>query len=142
MRRVLVSGGRLALSVWRSHAHNPAHGVLNAAIKARTGFDGFLPPFSYGDADVLESDVRAAGFASAEVVVHSMDVVFPDMPKFLSLSIVAASAVIPALQQVSESERAALSQAVEQDALPALAPFARDGALVTPMSASIAIARA
>jgi ubiquinone/menaquinone biosynthesis C-methylase UbiE len=51
IRRVLVPGGRLVLSVWRSVAHAPGYRVLEEALARRIGAEkAALPPFNGGDA--------------------------------------------------------------------------------------------
>lgn len=68
MRRVLVSGGRLALSVWRSVEHAPGFRVLEEALARRIGpAKATLPPFSLGDGQAIRSLVSGAGFRAIRV---------------------------------------------------------------------------
>jgi ubiquinone/menaquinone biosynthesis C-methylase UbiE len=68
MRRVLVPGGRLVLSVWRSVAHAPAYRVLEEALARRVGAaQAALPPFSCGDAQAIRALVMRAGFREVRV---------------------------------------------------------------------------
>lgn len=63
-RRVLVPGGRIALSVWRGIEHSPAVAVLQRALERRAPeVGGFLPlAFSLGDAEQLRAELGHAGF--------------------------------------------------------------------------------
>jgi SAM-dependent methyltransferase len=68
IRRVLVPGGRLALSVWRSVEHAPGYRVLEEALARRVGAaQAALPPFSLGDAQVIRALVIRAGFREVRV---------------------------------------------------------------------------
>jgi SAM-dependent methyltransferase len=56
MRRVLVPGGRLVLSVWRSIEHAPGFRVLEEALARRIGAaQATLPPFSLGDGQAIRA---------------------------------------------------------------------------------------
>ncbi len=68
MRRVLVPGGRLVLSVWRSIEHAPGFRVLEEALARRIGAaQAALPPFSLGDGQAIRSSVMSAGFREVRV---------------------------------------------------------------------------
>ena len=68
MRRVLVSGGRLAMAVWRSIEHTPGFRVLEEALARRIGAaQAALPPFSLGDAAAIRAFVTRAGFREVRV---------------------------------------------------------------------------
>ena len=68
MRRVLVPGGRLALSVWRSIDHAPGFRVLEQALARRIGPEkAALPPFSLGDPEAIRAMVAGAGFREVRV---------------------------------------------------------------------------
>ena len=94
MRRVLVPGGRLVLSVWRSVAHAPGFRVLEEALARRIGAEkAALPPFSLGDAQAIRAlmmrasfreirvraDVKLTRFPSAEYLVRSVVAAGPTM---------------------------------------------------------------
>lgn len=65
MRRVLRSGGRLAVAVWGPRARNPWLGALFDAVTAVTGLPvpppGLPGPFALADADGLSSLLTGAG---------------------------------------------------------------------------------
>jgi SAM-dependent methyltransferase len=68
MRRVLVPGGRLVLSVWRSTNHNPAFRALEDALAKRVGpAKAALPPYSLGDAETIRTLLIGAGFKAIQI---------------------------------------------------------------------------
>jgi SAM-dependent methyltransferase len=68
MRRVLVKGGRLAMSVWRPVELAPGFRVLREALARHVGPDkAALPPFSLGDAEAIRSMVAGAGFREIRI---------------------------------------------------------------------------
>ena len=63
MRRVLVPGGRLALSVWRSVDNAPGFRVLQEKLALSVGKEwAALPPFRLGDGQLVRALVAGAGF--------------------------------------------------------------------------------
>lgn len=70
MRRVLVPGRRLALSVWRSVDQAPGYRVFQEALARRLGpGKAALPPFGRPDGRVIRAMVTSARFR--EVGVHA-----------------------------------------------------------------------
>jgi SAM-dependent methyltransferase len=68
MRRVLVPGGRLVLSVWRSIANAPGFRILEEALARRVGrAQATLPPFTLGNAQAVRSLIVKAGFRGVQV---------------------------------------------------------------------------
>src|SRR5262245_38641435 len=68
MHRVLISTGRLAISVFRSVEHAPGYRVLQEALARHVGPDkAALPPFSLGDGQVIRDFAAGAGFREIHV---------------------------------------------------------------------------
>ena len=68
MRRVLTSGGRLVLSVWRAIEQAPGFRVLQEALARRIGPEkAALPPFSLGDGQAIRLMVSNTGFREVRV---------------------------------------------------------------------------
>lgn len=68
MRRVLMPGGRLALTVWRATDNAPGFRVLEEALARRIGKEkAALPPFSLGDAQSVRAMLEGAGFRQVRV---------------------------------------------------------------------------
>ena len=65
MYRVLVSGGRLGLMVWRGIEHSPGFDVLAAALARHVSAEAagiMRAPFGIADAEELRGLIAAAGF--------------------------------------------------------------------------------
>jgi ubiquinone/menaquinone biosynthesis C-methylase UbiE len=68
MRRVLVPGGRLALSVWRSVDQSPAFRILRDYLAHRLGPEkAALRPFALPDGRAIGAMVASAGFRNVKV---------------------------------------------------------------------------
>jgi ubiquinone/menaquinone biosynthesis C-methylase UbiE len=71
MRRVLVSGGRLAVAVWGPREQNPWLGIVFDAFSAELGVPmpppGIPGPFSLDDAVTLAGVLSSAGLGEVEV---------------------------------------------------------------------------
>jgi ubiquinone/menaquinone biosynthesis C-methylase UbiE len=70
MNRVLVGGGRLALSVWRSIEHNPGQVALAEGLLRHVGSEAAArvhEAFSLGDDKELRTLMAAAGFVDAKI---------------------------------------------------------------------------
>jgi ubiquinone/menaquinone biosynthesis C-methylase UbiE len=68
MQRVLVPGGRLALSVWRSVDQSPAFRVVRDYLARRLGPEkAVLRPFGLPDGQAIGAMVASAGFRDVKV---------------------------------------------------------------------------
>lgn len=68
MRRVLVPGGRLALSVWRSVDQSPAFRILRDYLARRLGPENAaLRPFGLPDGQAIGAMIASAGFRDVKV---------------------------------------------------------------------------
>ncbi len=80
MQRVLVSGGKVAVAVWNSPDHNPAHDTLSLVLDelvSKAAGDAVRLPFSMGDVDALAKLFERAGFADVTVDTRSEQGRFP-----------------------------------------------------------------
>lgn len=140
MRRVLVPGGRLALSVWRSLEFSPGHKALVEALERHIGADAAAivrAPFALGAPEELRVLVAGAGFREVAVRSAVEDVRFPSVDEF-PLVQAGATPVAPFVARAPESARAALVQDVKI----ALARYVSHGKLVWPIQANVVTARA
>lgn len=143
MRRVLASGGRVALSVWQSLERHPVYESLFEATAQHLGIamaDVALS-FSLGDAEELAGLLGDAGFQQVEVTPHALDIRFPWPEQFVQFTVVGAATSVPAFAHVDASQRTALVEAVTQQTSAALEPYRADDALVFPMFTNIALAK-
>jgi len=72
MHRVLMRGGRMALSVWCSLAHNPFNQAVAAGLARYVGAEAaasIAAPFASGDAQALRALIADAGFHAVKVQV-------------------------------------------------------------------------
>jgi SAM-dependent methyltransferase len=100
MRRVLVPGGRLALSVWRGIEQAPGFRVLQEALARRIGSEkAALPPFSLGDGQVIRSMLSNAGFHEVRVRAEVQMTRFPSAEHFTRSAVGGAPTMLGALAE-------------------------------------------
>lgn len=133
MRRVLVPGGRLVLSVWRAIAHSPGFQVLGQAW-ARHVSPGteILPPFVLGDGEGLATELGAAGFRDVQRTTASQLLQYASLEDFV-VPYVEASPLAQAWSQLDEPTRAALVQDVGTALAAYIDPNLEHGLLAFPI---------
>lgn len=132
-RRVLRDGGPLAFAVWASPERNPW-----AALPAMTLVQrGHLPPpepgapgiFAMADPDRIRALVAGAGFGESELEEIAFDFRYADFDDFWDVLIRIAGPLARAIEALSEEERQATREAIEES----VAPFRQeDGSYATP----------
>jgi len=140
IRRILVPGGRIGLSVWGSIEENPYFLAVELAIRRHVSDDaasGLRKPHALADPEGVRSAITKSGFADADVCPTVMYMCTPPAREFLPghLSALPVAGEIAAL---SESGRAALIE----DLCTALIPYADEDGLRLPGVVHIATARA
>ena len=131
-RRVLRSGGRLALSVWSSGARNPWISVAAGILVAH----GHMPPpapgepgmFVLGDEELLRRLVENAGFANLrmeEVPVHND---YPSVDEYVRRSSEMGGMFSRAWADAPKGEQ----EQIKDEFREAFAPFAVDGGYKLP----------
>lgn len=137
VHRVLVPGGRVLLSVWKSA------GPYNAAVgDALERYAGVQTAATYRasrmvpDAAELKRLLAEAGFRSVEVHSRSMKVRLPSLKTFV-LDHLSANPVAAEVAALSAEQRAALAGQVES----ALAAYAEGEGVAVPDETNIATAR-
>ena len=125
-RRVLRSGGRLALSVWSSGARNPwisvAGGILVAHGHMPAPEPGEPGMFVLGDEELLRRLVENAGFANVrieEVAVHSN---YPSVDEYVLRSTEMGGMFSKAWAKAHKEEQERMKDEFRE----AFAPFAVD----------------
>jgi len=139
MHRVLVSGGRLGLMVWRGIEHSPGFGILAAALARHVGSEAagiMRAPFALAEAGELRELVAGAGFRDITVREVQGTVRFPSVARFVQ-DYVAGSPLAGHVAKVSDEARAALVGEVGD----ALRSHLAGGALAFPIEAHLASAR-
>ncbi len=141
MYRVLAPGGRAVTSTWTEIANNPFFEVFAGVIQRHLGTPALHTPFSLGDQTTLRSLFVDAGFDAIEIERVRRTVRFPSPDKFVTLGLAGASAAVPALQTMSETERAALTEAVRVDMEIPLRQYTAGEELVFPLETHIVLVR-
>lgn len=141
MRRVLRPGGRAGVSVWRGPEHQSLKGAFLVALQRWFG-PGALVPYSFGDGDAVRQlfiDARF-GDVSLEVVRRQMDAASID--EFIAMTVMGASAAVPALAQASDAERTEAISKVRQDIEDEVKTASVPGGIRYTMESNILIATA
>ena len=141
VHRVLASGGRALLVVWRALVHNPVQDALNAAGQCRVGVAPLATAFGLGDACEVGTLFEAAGFADVTVTDRELVVVFPSRAEVAHRMIESVAHVVPELAGLDALQRAELASAIDADARLSLKSYAWGGGLACPMAAHLIQAR-
>ena len=138
-RRVLCSGGRLALAVWDSPQSNPWVS-LGAMALVRHGH--LAPPdpqepgmFALASEERLRALLAASGFEAISIEKVPVRFPFASLGEYETLLEDAGGPLVPVLCGMSASEREALRPELEQ----ALTPFAAEGGYELPGLALAAV---
>jgi ubiquinone/menaquinone biosynthesis C-methylase UbiE len=115
IRRVLVPGGRVAISVFQGIDRHPFYVALDAAIHRALGESAVGAIFALGDAEALHAEVAHAGFRDVAVEPFSLTARFPDPQIFLAGEIDVDTAAIPAMQGLDPAARRDLTAALAQE---------------------------
>jgi len=137
MRRVLVSGGGVALSVWTgpspyfvAQREGLARHISTEATKS------FAAAFSLGDSEELRDLLRAADFHDVVVLPVRMTLRFPPPEEFL-LKHLSALPVAELVAAANEVNRAALVLHMKE----AMRPYVDGYGLAVPQDVNVVIAR-
>lgn len=139
MHRVLVSGGRVGLMVWRGIEHSPGFDILAAALARHVSPEAagiMRAPFGLAEAEELRGLMAAAGFRDITIRPVAGTVRFPSVARFVQ-DYVAGSPLAGHVAKVSDEARAALVGEVGD----ALRSHLAGGALAFPIEAHLASAR-
>jgi ubiquinone/menaquinone biosynthesis C-methylase UbiE len=142
MRRVLVDGGRVAVSVWQALERHPLYEALFQATARHLGVStaALDVAFSLAHADELRTLLSDADFQNIDVAARSLDVHLAAPERFVELTVLGAATSIPAFAQLDASTRSALVTAIAHETQ-SVAERYRDGDRLTfPMSTHIATA--
>jgi ubiquinone/menaquinone biosynthesis C-methylase UbiE len=137
MRRVLVEGGRLALSVWSRIDGNPGMAALAAALERHVGVaaaNNRRAPFVLSDADALHALLEEAGFQQIELRTLTEFARFPSPEALVEAQL--AATPLSTLGALAEDTRRAIARDVRAD----VQCYVRDGRFAVPMEAHIALA--
>jgi ubiquinone/menaquinone biosynthesis C-methylase UbiE len=136
MARVLISGGRLAVMVWRSIEHSPGFAALAEALDRHVGAAAgalMRAPFALGDEAQLRELIGAAGFVQTRIRPAAGEVRFASA-RDLVVAYGSGSPLVAHLAGVDDATREALVAEVES----ALRPWTSDTGLSFPIEALLA----
>ncbi len=131
MTRVLVPGGRLALNVWGALERQPFHAAVIGAIGIFLGADAqaaFDSGFSLNTAEELRQLAVGAGLINIRVRFEHRTLRFPDIARLVVGFMGATPVTAKFVALPDERKQAFVAHVIE-----ALADFADDAGLATPM---------
>jgi ubiquinone/menaquinone biosynthesis C-methylase UbiE len=141
-KRILRDGGPLAFAVWAAPDRNPWAAVPAMTLVQR----GIVPPpepaapgiFAMADPDRIRALVTGAGFSEPQLEEISFDFRYADFDDFWDVLVRLAGPLARALNALSEDERQATREAIEESILP---HRNEDGSYSTPAVCWGALAR-
>ena len=139
MRRVLEPGGWVGLCVWRGIEESPLHHAAAKAFARHVDKQAAAllhTPFSFDDADALNSLMSSAGFAGIEIWAAIETILIPE-PETAVPALLASSPAAPMFAGLNGKTRTAIIAEV----LAALEPYRTGDAVAVPQGAYIALAQ-
>jgi ubiquinone/menaquinone biosynthesis C-methylase UbiE len=139
MRRVLVPGGRLLLSVFGPIEHNPATHALAGALERHLRADAAAikrAEHALADTKELRDLATNAGFGDVTIDTVTHEVHFPSAREYVRIQLAATPLATP-ISELTDEQREPLVDAVVADVAIALQSRIRDGQLVFPQECHI-----
>jgi ubiquinone/menaquinone biosynthesis C-methylase UbiE len=138
MHRVLRPGGLVGICVWRAIEHSPCHLAIAEALHRLVGAEvaqRFQAPFSFGDPDVLNAAMVAAGFRDVDIQV---DIVMRRLlpPKESVPGLLASTPVGPEFAALEQMTR----DAIVEEVATSLSEYRDEKGLTLPQPTHIALA--
>jgi len=139
MRRVVATGGRVALAVWRSAAANPGWSLFATALEQHVSAAAaatMRAPFALFDADEVRTIVEAAGFRDVRMDIGTRTI------RFLSVRevVVWQALASPLADPIGALDAPALARFVASLA-DLVEPYTYDDSVACPSEAYIVTAR-
>lgn len=138
MHRVLVPGGRVAVSVFQAIDRHPFYQELHRLVERHLGTSGVADIFSLGDAEHLRMMLELAGFSGVTITPLSVTSNFGKPDEFITGEIDVDTASIPAMQHLDEAARQNLRDTIRQEMAGPLGDVTLNGRVVIPFYAQIA----
>jgi ubiquinone/menaquinone biosynthesis C-methylase UbiE len=138
MQRVLVPGGRLALSVWSSVTNCPGFLSLAEALERHVGPEAarfMRSPFSLTSESELRSLVQSAGFLGVKIHPAIKRLIFPSPEEFVKRYVAAS----PLASMVARAESRS-QQALLDDVSKALQSYVSPAGLAFPIETHFVLA--
>lgn len=140
MRRVLASGGRLAVATWRSLEEIPFFLALDRVAERHLG-KVVDHRYGLGDSLVLERLLADAGFQEVRVEKLSRTMRFADGAVFVRMNAMALVGMSAASANMSDEQRAQLVALIAKESADVLPAYADGEGTAFEISTNLAIAR-
>jgi len=142
VRRVLTGEGRVVLNVWQALERHPVFKALCEAEARHLGVPlaDVASPWSLPDDEELRELMSVAGFQRIEITAESLDALFPSPDRFVELTVLAGTAVVPTFDHEDAGARLALTEAVTREIEPVVRRYRSGDGLTIPTSWLIAVA--
>ena len=137
MRRVLVPGGRVGITVWQAIDRQPAYAALDRAMARHGGGGRLTAPFALGEPEKLTRLLAEAGFADATTESVPGMVRFASTDGWVRRTILGSAAAVPELAGLDAAGMDALIAAVDGEMQGTLREFADGDGLALPSVASV-----
>ena len=141
MRRVLGPGGRAAVSVWRGPEHQSVKGAFLLALQEWFG-PGALKPYSFPDGDAVRQLFVDAGFRDVTLEIVRRQHFAASADELFTMTIMGASAAVPALAQASIEEKEHAITAVRERLAADIEQVRVEDGISYPMESHIVLATA
>lgn len=135
IRRVLVTGGRLVLSVWGPLQDNPFQSAVYGALGSHLGIEG-VGGFVLGDAQEVHSLIADEGFRDVSVRSIERTLSLPAAQEMVT-GFLRAHPTAETIAALPEADRTALFD----DIIQALSPYVSGEELVVPGKVNFAMGR-
>jgi SAM-dependent methyltransferase len=142
MRRVLVTGGRLGLSVYGPIEHNPAAFALAGALDRHLGPDASVTKraeHALADPALLRTLAAGAGFCRVQIVTETRIIRFASAADYVRIQLT-ATPLASLLRQQAEGFIRQLAETLIADVAAALQARQADGGLAFPQQAHVLLA--
>jgi ubiquinone/menaquinone biosynthesis C-methylase UbiE len=142
MRRVLVPGGRLGVSVYGPIEHNPATFALAQALDRHLGPDAPVTKraeHALADAALLRTLAGDAGFQRITIVTETRTVRFASVPDYVRIQLTATPLASLLAHQPGRPGQQ-LAEVLIADVAAALEPYQTAGGLAFPQEAHVLVA--
>ena len=144
MKRVLVTHGRLGLSVFSDIERTPAALALSEALDRRVGLDASRPKrseHSLADKAELRGLVADAGFRNIRITTVVKQLQFPSAADWVRIQL-SASPLAAVLNGLAPDRAELVSSAVIADVTSALASYRGEAGISVPQEAHVLLAAA
>lgn len=140
MRRALAPGGRVAVSTWRSDEELPVSRELRRIAERHVGAINDRR-HSFGDAALLETLLRDAGFLDVRSKTVSRTIRFDDGAVFVRLNAMALVGMSAGSKEMGDEDRQRIVAAIVRDSADMVLPHTDDEGFAFELSANVATAR-